>query len=83
MSFLTNTQKESVVETAKDNKVFLCLIYNCEIEANRTEEEIVGVDRGIYSLAPTSKGKLFGSNHRHGDKRKYAYSRKTLQSKGV
>lgn len=48
-----------------------------------TGTEIVGIDRGIYTLAVSSKGDSYSGSQVRAIQRKYQFNRKTLQQKGT
>lgn len=65
-----------------NGKLQLNLIYNIERDST-AGNDIVGIDRGLYNLATTSKGKIFSSKNTIAVKRRRQFQRKQLQQKGT
>lgn len=73
----------ATIGIAKNDKVLVKLLFRAPHGALKTKGKTVGIDRGIHSLAYTSEGGVFGGKSVRANRRKHAYTRKTLQQKGT
>ena len=68
----------------RSGKAYINLIYRVPQPAQPpTSGETLGVDRGLYKIAVTSKGGEYTSNQVRAVRRKYQHNRATLQQKGT
>ncbi len=66
----------------KDNKVFLHVVFEKEIADIPSNNQIIGIDRGINKIAVLSTNKFFDGKKIKTISRKYEKIRSMLQSKG-
>jgi transposase, IS605 orfB family len=67
----------------RSGKAYINLIYRIPQPTQTTAGETLGVDRGLYKIAVTSKGGEYTSNQVRAVRRKYQHNRATLQQKGT
>ena len=68
----------------RSGKPYINLIYRVpQPPQPPTSGETLGVDRGLYKIAVTSKGGEYTSNQVRAARRKYQHNRATLQQKGT
>lgn len=68
----------------RSGKAYINLIYRVPQPTQPpTSGETLGVDRGLYKIAVTSKGGEYTSNQVRAVRRKYQHDRATLQQKGT
>lgn len=67
----------------RSGKPYINLIYRIPQPTQTTAGETLGVDRGLYKIAVTSKGGEYTSNQVRAVRRKYQHNRATLQHKGT
>lgn len=68
----------------RSGKAYINLIYRVPQPTQPpTSGETLGVDRGLYKIAVTSKGGEYTSNQVRAVRRKYQHNRATLQQKGT
>ena len=67
----------------RSGKPYINLIYRIPQPTQTTVGETLGVDRGLYKIAVTSKGGEYTSNRVRAVRRKYQHTRATLQQKGT
>lgn len=68
----------------RSGKAYINLIYRVPQPTQPpTSGETLGVDRGLYKIAVTSKGGEYTSNQVRAARRKYQHNRATLQQKGT
>ena len=65
----------------KNNKVFLHIVFEKNIEETPSNGTCIGIDRGIRKLAVTSDKRFFGGGHVRRVSEKYKRLRSILQSK--
>lgn len=56
---------------------------NLKPKEEQKQNRILGIDRGVYNIATTSEGKLFGGKDVIKKKNDYSYLRRKLQKKGT
>ena len=72
------------ISVDKKNRVFLNLVFEDKNPVSAVGNgKVIGVDRGIYSLATTSEGVNHSGKKTRATKRRFAYNRKVLQQKGT
>lgn len=67
----------------RSGKPYINLIYRVPQPTQTPTGETLGVDRGLYKIAVTSKGGEYTSNQVRAARRKYQHNRATLQQKGT
>lgn len=67
----------------RSGKPYINLIYRIPQPTQTPSGETLGVDRGLYKIAVTSKGGEYTSNQVRAVRRKYQHTRATLQQKGT
>lgn len=67
----------------RSGKPYINLIYRVPQPTQTPAGETLGVDRGLYKIAVTSKGGEYTSNQVRAVRRKYQHTRATLQQKGT
>ena len=67
----------------RSGKPYINLIYRVPQPTQTLVGETLGVDRGLYKIAVTSKGGEYTSNQVRAVRRKYQHTRATLQQKGT
>ena len=67
----------------RSGKPYINLIYRVPQPTQTPTGETLGVDRGLYKIAVTSKGGEYTSNQVRAVRRKYQHTRATLQQKGT
>ena len=67
----------------RSGKPYINLIYRVPQPTQTPTGETLGVDRGLYKIAVTSKGGEYTSNQVRAVRRKYQHNRATLQQKGT
>ena len=69
----------------RSGKAYINLIYRVPqpTQPHTSSGETLGVDRGLYKIAVTSKGGEYTSNQVRAARRKYQHNRATLQQKGT
>lgn len=76
--------KSATISIDKKHRVFLNLVFEDKNSVPQGEgNKVIGVDRGIYSLATTSEGVNHSGSKTRAVKRRIAYNRKVLQQKGT
>jgi transposase, IS605 orfB family len=67
----------------RSGKAYINLIYRVPQPTQAPSGETLGVDRGLYKIAVTSKGGEYTSNQVRAVRRRHQYTRATLQQKGT
>ena len=69
----------------RSGKAYINLIYRVPqpTQPHTSSGETLGVDRGLYKIAVTSRGGEYTSNQVRAARRKYQHNRATLQQKGT
>lgn len=67
----------------RSGKPYINLIYRIPQPTQTPAGETLGVDRGLYKIAVTSKGGEYTSNKVRAVRRRHQYTRATLQQKGT
>ena len=67
----------------RSGKPYINLIYRVPQPAQTPSGETLGVDRGLYKIAVTSKGGEYTSNQVRAVRRRHQHTRATLQQKGT
>ena len=67
----------------RSGKPYINLIYRVPQPTQTPAGETLGVDRGLYKIAVTSRGGEYTSNQVRAVRRKYQHTRATLQQKGT
>ena len=67
----------------RSGKAYINLIYRVPQPTQAPSGETLGVDRGLYKIAVTSRGGEYTSNRVRAVRRKYQHNRATLQQKGT
>lgn len=67
----------------RSGKAYINLIYRVPQPTQTPAGETLGVDRGLYKIAVTSKGGEYTSNQVRAARRRHQYTRATLQQKGT
>lgn len=73
----------ATVHISHKGNPYINLIFTVPGAAPRDTGSTVGIDRGLYKLAVTSKGGEFSGSQVRSQQRKYLYNRATLQQKGT
>ena len=75
--------KAAKLGVTRRGKPYINLIYRVPQPTQTPAGETLGVDRGLYKIAVTSKGGEYTSNQVRAVRRKYQHTRATLQQKGT
>ena len=67
----------------RSGKPYINLIYRVPQPTQTPDGETLGVDRGLYKIAVTSKGGEYTSNQVRAVRRRHQHTRATLQQKGT
>jgi len=82
--FETWTFKGATLTYTKRNKQFwVRLVFETSTPQLQEEGDVLGIDRGLYHLASTSKGQFFSGSQTRANQRRYLHNRRTLQAKGT
>ena len=77
------TIKAATVHISVSGRPYINLIFEVPHDAPKDDGDVVGVDRGIYKIAVTSKGGEHTGSKVRAQRRRYLHNRKTLQQKGT
>ena len=73
----------ATLSISRSGKAYINLIYRIPQPTQTPVGETLGVDRGLYKIAVTSRGGEYTSNQVRAVRRKYQHNRATLQQKGT
>jgi len=73
----------SIIYEKGQKQFYANLIYKTETPEPIVNEEVIGIDRGIYNLVVLSNGEIIDSKIVRDHQRKCLYNRKKIQAKGT
>ena len=73
----------TICYNSKTEQFYAKLIFKTETPELINNNQVIGIDRGIYNLATLSTGEIIKSKVVRKQQRKYLYNRKKLQAKGT
>jgi len=73
----------TICYNSKTKQFYAKLVFKTETPELIENNNVIGIDRGIYNIATLSTGEIINSKEVRKQQRKYLYNRKKLQAKGT